>query len=63
MSVVLADVLAKLGREDQEVVILRSLRELEWSEIAQRMQRTPDGARMLWTRALRRLGEILERGG
>jgi RNA polymerase sigma-70 factor (ECF subfamily) len=60
MGVALADALAKLEPEDQEVVVLRSLRELEWNEIGRIMRRTPDGARMLWTRALRRLGGILD---
>jgi RNA polymerase sigma-70 factor (ECF subfamily) len=60
MTVALADALARLDPEDQEVVILRSLRELEWSEVGRIMQRTADAARMLWTRALERLGDALQ---
>jgi RNA polymerase sigma-70 factor, ECF subfamily len=61
VGVVLADALGRLETDDQDVVVLRSLRELEWKEVGLRMGRTPDSARMLWIRALRRLGEALGR--
>jgi RNA polymerase sigma-70 factor (ECF subfamily) len=60
LGVALADALAKLEPEDQEVVVLRNLRELEWNEIAGIIGKTPDAARMVWTRALRRLGGLLD---
>ena len=58
-SVVLADALAHLGPDDREVITLRILLELPWEEVAQRMDRSPDAVRMLWTRAVRRLGDLL----
>ena len=61
MSVVLADALAELDAEYREVVILRSLEEVSWEEIGERMGRTPDAARMLWTRAMHEIGVLLKR--
>jgi RNA polymerase sigma-70 factor (ECF subfamily) len=58
-SVILADALAELDPEDREVVVLRNLRELDWNEIAARTGRSPDAARMLWTRALQRIAPLL----
>ncbi len=60
LSVVLADALAELEPEDREVVVLRNLQELDWNEIAARTGRSPDAARMLWTRALQRVGGLLK---
>ncbi len=59
LSVILADALAELEPEDREVVILRNLQELDWNEISRRTGRSPDAARMLWTRALQRVGGLL----
>ena len=58
-GVLLADALARLGDDDREVITLRNLLELEWDEVARRMGRSADAVRMLWTRAIRRLGEQL----
>jgi RNA polymerase sigma-70 factor (ECF subfamily) len=60
LSVVLADALAELEHEEREVVILRNLRELDWKEIGAQTGRTPDAARMVWTRALRRMAPLLK---
>jgi RNA polymerase sigma-70 factor (ECF subfamily) len=60
LGVILADALAGMSPDDREVVVLRNLRELEWKEIAERTGRSPDAARMLWTRALARVGKILK---
>jgi len=60
LSWLVADALAELEDEDREVVILRSLHELEWDEIADRTGRSPDAARMLWARALQRVGGLLK---
>ena len=59
-SVLLATALAQLSRDDREVITLRSFLGLEWDEVARRMHRAPDAVRMLWTRAVRRLGDQLE---
>jgi RNA polymerase sigma-70 factor (ECF subfamily) len=58
-SVLLADALARLGPDDREVITLRNLLELEWEEVARRMGRSADAVRMLWTRAVRHLGDQL----
>ena len=58
-SVLLADALSELEPEDREVILLRNLQELDWNEIGTRTNRSPDAARMLWTRALRRLGALI----
>jgi RNA polymerase sigma-70 factor (ECF subfamily) len=60
LGVVLADALSELEPEDREVVILRNLQELGWNEVAERMQRSPGAVRMLWTRALQRMGPLLK---
>jgi len=60
LGVLLADALTEVSAEDREVVVLRNLRELEWKEIAALTGRSPDAARMLWTRALARVGRILK---
>jgi RNA polymerase sigma-70 factor (ECF subfamily) len=61
-GVLLADALARLAADDREVITLRNLRELDWPEVARSMQRSPDAVRMLWTRAVRHLGEQLAEG-
>jgi RNA polymerase sigma-70 factor, ECF subfamily len=59
LGVILADALAEIIPDDREVFVPRSFRELEWREIAALAGRSPDAARMLWTRALTRVGWIL----
>jgi RNA polymerase sigma-70 factor (ECF subfamily) len=59
-SVLLAEALGELDPDGREVILLRSLQELEWSEVAERMGRSPDAVRMLWNRALVRLGRLLQ---
>jgi RNA polymerase sigma-70 factor (ECF subfamily) len=57
----LADALAELDEDAREVIVLRNLQELEWTEVGRRMGRSPDAARMLWRRALSELGDVIER--
>jgi len=59
-SVILADALARLSPDDREVITMRSLLELPWDEVALRMGRSTDAVRMLWTRAVRHLGDELK---
>ncbi len=59
MGVLLADTLDELPPDAREVVVLRSLQELDWNEVARRMGRNPDAVRKLWTRTLARLGDLL----
>lgn len=60
LGVILADALAGLSDDRAEVVVLRNLQQLEWEEIARRMQRSVDAVRMLWTRALKELRPRIE---
>jgi RNA polymerase sigma-70 factor (ECF subfamily) len=59
-SVVLADALAELPAERREVIMLRNFKQLGWEEIAQKMERSPAAARMLWTRALTQIRPLIE---
>jgi RNA polymerase sigma-70 factor, ECF subfamily len=60
MGVVLADAMAELLPPHREVIRLRNLQGLGWPEIAQRMNRSEDAARKLWTRALVNLKPLIE---
>jgi RNA polymerase sigma-70 factor (ECF subfamily) len=54
-AVLLAEAIARLPEDYREVIILRHLEELPFSEVAQRMARTVDSVEKLWLRALARL--------
>ncbi len=60
VGVLVADALAALKEDDREVIVLRSLEERDWAEVAGLMNRTTDAVRSLWSRALQRLGDVLE---
>jgi RNA polymerase sigma-70 factor (ECF subfamily) len=60
LGVVLADALARLSEEHREVIVLRSLQELDWDEVARRLGRSEGAVRMLWTRALKQLRPLIE---
>ncbi len=60
VEVQVADALAAMKEEDREVILLRSFMELEWSEVARRMERSAEAARAQWGRAIQRLGALLE---
>lgn len=57
----LAAVLARLPEDYREVIILRNLQGLPHEEVARRMGRNPGAVRMLWTRALARLRDEMQR--
>jgi RNA polymerase sigma-70 factor (ECF subfamily) len=59
-AALVADAIAELDPEDREVVILRSLHELDWNAIGEKTGRSPDAARMLWARAMQRVGGLLK---
>ncbi len=59
-SLVLADALEALSAEYREVIVLRSLEELDWDIIARKMARTEGAVRVLWARALKRLRPLIE---
>jgi len=58
-GVLLANMLAGLPDDYREVLILRHLEGLTFPEVAQRMGRTLDAVKSLWTRALGRLRHSL----
>jgi len=55
--VLLADALERLPEDHREVILLRNMQHLPFEEVAQRMGRTSGAVRMLWARALEKLGE------
>jgi RNA polymerase sigma factor (sigma-70 family) len=59
-SVLLAEALASLSADYREVVLLRTLEDRPWSEVATWMGRSTDAARMLWVRAIKQLRFVLE---
>jgi RNA polymerase sigma-70 factor, ECF subfamily len=59
-GVILADALALLPEDYREVLILRHLEGLTFPEVAQRLGRTLDAVKKVWTRALVRLRRSLK---
>jgi RNA polymerase sigma-70 factor (ECF subfamily) len=59
-GVILTEALAKLSDDHREVIVLRNLEQLGWEDVARRMERSIDAARMLWARALKQLRPLLE---
>ena len=58
-----ADALAQLPPDYQEVVMLRNLQRLPFDEVARRMGRSRPAVQMLWMRALHKLQEALAEDG
>jgi RNA polymerase sigma-70 factor (ECF subfamily) len=56
----IADALARLSDDHAQVIQLRTMRELEWKEVADRMGRSYDAVQKLWFRALRKLRPLLK---
>ncbi len=59
-AVLLADVLERLPAAHRDVIVLRSIQELEWSEVGRRTGRTAEAARVMWGRAVRELGRAMQ---
>jgi RNA polymerase sigma-70 factor (ECF subfamily) len=59
-AVLLADALEGLPADYRDVVILRQLEDLSFSEVAVRMGRTEDSVKHLWVRALARMRHTIE---
>jgi RNA polymerase sigma-70 factor (ECF subfamily) len=55
----IADALATLPPDYQEVIVLRNLQRLPFDEIAERMGRSRPACQMLWMRALKKLQAVL----
>jgi RNA polymerase sigma-70 factor (ECF subfamily) len=60
LGVLLSDALAQLGEDYREVLVLHHLEGLGWEEVGQRMGRTPNAVRKLWTRALTQLRPLID---
>ncbi|MHC4449749.1 MAG: sigma-70 family RNA polymerase sigma factor [Planctomycetota bacterium] len=56
LSLKVAQALEELPASARELLVLRNFDQLEWSEVADRLQTTPDAARMRWSRAIHQLG-------
>ena len=54
-----ADAVAQLPEDYQEVVILRNIQQLPFDEVAERMGRSRPAVQMLWMRAIKKLQEVL----
>jgi len=61
-AVVMANALARLPEDYREVVTLRHVEGRSFDEIGEHMNRSSGAVRMLWMRALERLGELMEQG-
>jgi RNA polymerase sigma-70 factor (ECF subfamily) len=59
-AVLLADALEKLPTDYREVFLLRNLERIPFEEIATRMNRSSGAVRMLWTRAIKKLSQLLK---
>ncbi len=51
--------LAELPDDYQEVIVLRNLQRLPFSEVADRMDRSRPAVQMLWMRAIKKLQEVM----
>jgi RNA polymerase sigma-70 factor (ECF subfamily) len=60
LTVVLADALAGLAADYREVIVLRSIEELSWDDVADKMGRSAGAVRILWARALKHLRPLIE---
>lgn len=58
-AVLLADALGRLSEDHREVIILRQLEGLSFSEVAERMERSTEAVKKLWVRALGSLRRTL----
>lgn len=60
-AVLVADALAELSDDHRDVIVLRTMEDLGWDEVAEKMGRSPDAVRVLWARALKQLRARLKR--
>lgn len=59
-AVILADVMTDLSSDQREVLILRNMQGLKFSEVADLMGRSAPATKMLWMRAIKKLRELYE---
>jgi RNA polymerase sigma-70 factor (ECF subfamily) len=60
-AVVMASAMAQLPQDYREVITLRYVEGRSFDEVAAQMGRSAGAVRMLWMRALERLGELMEK--
>jgi len=60
LGVILADALANLPERQRQVIVLRNLREMDWKDVSEEMDRTISSVRAMWIRALSNLRTELE---
>ncbi len=53
-----ADLIAQLPEQYQQVIMLRNLQGLRFDAVAARMQKTPAATRLLWLRAVQKLRQL-----
>jgi RNA polymerase sigma-70 factor (ECF subfamily) len=56
----LREALLRLPADEQAVIVLRNFEFLSFQEVGQRLERSPEAARKLWSRAIARLQHMLE---
>jgi RNA polymerase sigma-70 factor, ECF subfamily len=56
----LREALSRLPADEREVIVLRQFESLSFQEVGQRLDRSPEAARKLWSRAIARLQHMLE---
>jgi RNA polymerase sigma-70 factor (ECF subfamily) len=61
LGVLLAEALVELSAGQRQVIILRSLKEKEWKQVAQAMDRTVSSVRAMWLRGLTELRTSLQK--
>lgn len=62
-ELLVADALAQLSEDHQEVVLLRNLQRLPFDEVARRMERSRPAVQMLWMRAIQKLQQAMGKHG
>lgn len=62
-ELLLADAIAQLPADYQQVLICRSLERMPFAEVAARMSRSGPAVQMLWARAVKELRGVLDQGG
>ena len=55
-----ANLLARLPHQYQQVIVLRNLQGLRFDAVAEQLNRTPAAARLLWLRAIQKLRQLYE---
>ena len=63
LLVAMSNLIAELPDDYRQVIMLRHLDGLAFTEVAERMGRSPGATRMLWFRAIDRLRELLSQKG